>query len=191
MNDVQLYQKGLKRYDEYCLVCGRDCTTAKGRVVGIDIKREQLTVLNEKGEEGHLSINLKPFCTSFKKEEMTRRLVMDNVKRRDMFKQVVVWEGTVVGQDTIEEFEQFILDELGTRIQYLEEVITFPNKDKEGKDVEDTGGRNDVFFAVHDEDVGKFAIPRLQYGMRWIEDVLSYRNCTSPIYPERVRNYCC
>lgn len=110
---------------------------------------------------------------------------MENVERKDSFRQVAVWEGTIVGSDEIANFEKFILDELGTRVQYLEEIKTFPDEGVPG-----TGGRNDVFFAVHDEDVGKFAIPRFQYHMRWIEDVLSYHNYCSLIYPERVKGYC-
>jgi hypothetical protein len=51
--------------------------------------------------------------------------------------------------------------EFGTRIQFLEEIETSP--DRQGaKIVEGTGGRHDLFFAVHDKDLGNFAIPRLQ-----------------------------
>ena len=113
---------------------------------------------------------------------------MGNVKTKEGFSQVCVWPGTVVGKDAIKEFEKFIKDECDTEIQYLEEIETFPDK-KNGKEVKGTGGRNDVFFAVKAEDISKFAVKRLAFGIRWIEDVLSSVNYHSEIYPERVKEY--
>ena len=104
------------------------------------------------------------------------------------FEQVCVWPGTLVGADKVAEFEAFVLENLGTRIQYLEEVKTAPDY-ANGCSVEGTGGRNDVLFAVHNEDIGKFAVPRLQYGMRWLEDV--YGNGGGSLYPERIAQYRC
>ena len=114
-----------------------------------------------------------------------------NTELQKEFEQVCVWPGTVVGKEKIEDFERFIEDIFKTRIQYLEEISTFPDTDSTGKVDSETGGRNDVFFAIHNEDVGKFAVPRLQYGIRWIEDVLAEGNYTSKIYPTRVFDYCC
>ena len=104
------------------------------------------------------------------------------------FEQVCVWPGTLVGADKTAEFEAFVLENLGTRIQYLEEVQTAPDY-KNGYPVEGTGGRNDVLFAVHNDDVMKFAVPRFQYGMRWLEDV--YGNGGGDLYPERIAQYQC
>lgn len=108
---------------------------------------------------------------------------MNNPKRKENFNQVCVWPATIVGQK-IEDFEKFMLENFGARIQYLEEIQTFPDKG-----VEESGGRNDVFFAVHDEDIPKFAVPRLAVGIKWIEDVLDKRNYRNRIYPERVFKY--
>lgn len=83
------------------------------------------------------------------------------------FSQLCVWPATIVGQDEIKDFEEFFKDQMDVRVKYAEEVETLPT---EGEP--DTGGRNDVFFYVHDEDVEKFAIPRLRMGIRWWEDVL-------------------
>ena len=109
-----------------------------------------------------------------------------NVALKEGFKQVCVWPGTLVGADSVGEFEAFMLRELGARVQYLEEVQTAPDL-ANGYPVEGTGGRNDVIFAVHSDDIGKFAIPRLAYGIRWIEDV--YGNGGGDLYPERVQGY--
>ena len=111
---------------------------------------------------------------------------MSNTKLNPEFEQVCVWPGTIVGADKIAEFEAYILEELGTRVQYLEEVQTAPDY-RNGFPVEDTGGRNDVLFAVHNADVMKFAVPRFQYGMRWLEDV--YGNGGGSLYPERIAEY--
>ena len=111
-----------------------------------------------------------------------------NVERKEGFVQVCVWQGTLVGLDNVHAFEEWMQDELGTRVQYLEEVETAPDT-VNGRAVAGTGGRNDVLFAVHTDDVMKFAVPRLQYGMRWLEDV--YGNGHGDLYPERVAEYKC
>lgn len=111
---------------------------------------------------------------------------MTNVQLNPGFSQVCVWEGTVVAPDTIDEFITFFKDEMGVRVQYLEEVLTAPDI-KNGRSVPDTGGRNDLFFAVHKDDIMKFAIPRLRMGIRWIEDV--YGNGHGNLYPARIVQY--
>jgi hypothetical protein len=102
---------------------------------------------------------------------------------KECFKQVCVWPGCIVGEK-VTEFESFMKENFGCRIQYLEEIKTFPGDGGEG-------GRNDLFFAVHNDDIGKFAVSRLQAGIRWIEDVLSTENYHDKIYPERVFKYKC
>jgi hypothetical protein len=112
-----------------------------------------------------------------------------NVEKKEGFCQVCVWPGTIVEEGKEREFEDFMLKELGTRVRFLETILTKPDKRKDGTDDPDTGGRADVFFAVHDEDVGKFAVPRLGYGIRWIEDALAKCNHTAHLYPSRVKKY--
>jgi hypothetical protein len=101
---------------------------------------------------------------------------------------VCVWAGTTVGDDA-DGFVKFMLKEFSARTVYLEEIETFPDRDSGGRCVEGTGGRTDLFFAVHREDIGKFAVPRLAYGIRWIEDVLSEVNGGAVLYPDRVDEY--
>ena len=98
----------------------------------------------------------------------------------EKFNQLCVWPGTIVGSDKIEEFEKFMADNFrGTRVKYCEEVLTLPTPNEPG-----TGGRTDLFFKVHDEDVGQFAIPRLVFGIRWWEDVLG--NGNGYLYPQEI-----
>ena len=99
------------------------------------------------------------------------------------YNQLCVWPATVVGKDDVKDLEDFFKDEMGVRVKYKTEVLTNPDLDDDGNEVPDTGGRNDLFFYVHDDDIGKFAVPRLSMGIRWYEDVVSY-NDGSYLYPE-------
>ena len=106
-----------------------------------------------------------------------------NVKRKERYEQVCVLQAVLVGTENAGDFEALVAEKFGgVRIQYLEEVKTHPGDGGEG-------GRNDVFFAVHDDDIGKFALPRLQAGIRWVEDVFSRANYRDPIYDERLKQY--
>jgi len=111
-----------------------------------------------------------------------------NIELKENFTQVCVWPGTIVKEEQIPDMVEWFQDELGVRIQYLETIKTKPDV---GDHANISGGRLDVFIAIHDEDVQKFAIPKLELGMRWIEDVLSEVNgyFENPIYPERVEEY--
>ena len=95
------------------------------------------------------------------------------------FNQLCVWPGTVVGDSkkVQEDFVKFFKDELGVTVKYETEVKTLPDETGEG-------GRNDLFFYIADNDISKFAVPRLQMGIRWWEDVLS--NGGGELYPTEV-----
>ena len=101
------------------------------------------------------------------------------------YTQLCVWQGVVLDGFTIEEFEQWMLDNFGTRIKYETQVKTLPDLDKNGNKIPYTGGRNDVFFFAHADDINKFAVPRLEAGIRWWEDVVGYNN-NSYLYPKEV-----
>lgn len=105
-----------------------------------------------------------------------------NIERQKNFQQVCVWPLTIVGKNRIKEFENFMNDNFGIRVQYLEEIFT--NLDKDGNR---RGKRSDLFFSVHTDDILKFTGPRLLYDIQWIEDVLTKENYK--IYPKRVFEY--
>ena len=108
------------------------------------------------------------------------------------YSQVCVWGSTIVGAENAKAFVDFMKSEYKIRVKYLEEIKTNPDM-KNGKAVKGTGGRNDVFFAIHSDDIVKFAITRLSMDppVRWIEDVLGNekRKEKSSLYPESVRKY--
>jgi hypothetical protein len=109
-----------------------------------------------------------------------------SIAKNENFIQVCQWANTLVGESEKDKFEAWMQEQFDTRVQYLEEYTTNPTPDEE-----DTGGRNDVIFAVHSDDVTKFAIPRLSMGIRWIEDVLdnAKANDELPIYPKHLKDY--
>lgn len=110
---------------------------------------------------------------------------MENVAKKENFNQVCVWPSTVVSEGDIPQFEKWLQDEFGVRGQFLEDYRTLPDREG-GLIVEGTGGRADVLFAIHKEDAEKFALPRLQYGISWIEDALDNH---PEIYEERISKY--
>jgi len=107
------------------------------------------------------------------------------------YSQVAIWGSTVVGKDKAKEFEDFMKSEYGVRVKYLEEIETFPDRDQNGSNIEGTGGRNDVFFSVHEDDIPKFAVKRFTMDppVRWIEDVIANQSEPLTMYPESVKEY--
>jgi hypothetical protein len=93
------------------------------------------------------------------------------------YSQVCVWPGVIVGQNDKKAFELWLLEQFNVRGIYCEEVVTLPSKNEEG-------GRNDVFFRVHTDDIMNFAVQRLGYGIRWWEDVLG--NGGAKLYPSNI-----
>lgn len=120
---------------------------------------------------------------------------MNNIKQNKSYNQVCVWPGTILPTDQIESFVNHFAEQ-GFRIQYLETIMTAPDRDENNLTVESTGGRSDIFFAIHDDDIMRFAITRLQMGIKWIEDVLDNESSEMrlaareySIYPEHVEAY--
>ena len=100
-------------------------------------------------------------------------------KKNDKFNQLCVLEGTLFPEGGVKEFHQFFKDEMGVRVKFENQVKTLP--DETGP-----GGRNDLLFYIHNDDIGKFAVPRLSMGIKWWEDVLG--NGNGKLYDEDVLN---
>jgi hypothetical protein len=101
------------------------------------------------------------------------------MKKNHNYKQLCVLHGVIVGENSKEEFIEWLKETFDVRGLYSEEVVTLPTPD-----VPDTGGRNDLFFYIHDDDIEKFAVPRLAYRIRWWEDVLN--NGGGELYDEKI-----
>jgi len=103
------------------------------------------------------------------------------------YTQLCVWEGVLLEEDDHEEFVEFFEEHMEARIKLAETVWTLPDME-DGEEVPDTGGRSDIFFYVHSEDIPKFAMKRMKLDgfPRWWEDVLS--NGHGKRYPKEVRD---
>ena len=98
------------------------------------------------------------------------------------------WPGTSVRESDIngpEGIHAFFQKAFGIQIIPVGCVETLPDKNDDGEEVVDTGGRIDFFFFVNTDDVSKFALKRFSFGMRWWEDV--YFNEGEDIYPIEFR----
>ena len=95
--------------------------------------------------------------------------------QNENFEQVCVLRGIT---DSLEDLAKIIPETFDIRIRMLEAFET-----KAGNGGE--GGRRDVLFSIHSDDIGKFAVPRLEYGISWWEDYL--RN-SKRIVPAEVRS---
>ena len=96
------------------------------------------------------------------------------------FNQLCVLQGTIMPEGGAKELEAFFKNEMGVTVKFETEVKTLPD----APECTETGGRNDVFFYVADDDIGKFAVPRLSMGIRWYEDVLG--NGGDKLYPTKI-----
>lgn len=104
--------------------------------------------------------------------------------KENKFNQLCVWRGTLLGDKTPKDFEElFKLKKY--RVKFAEEVTTNPDKDDCGNDIPGTGGRTDILFYIHDDDIQRFALFRFQLGISWWEDVVKY-NKKSYLYSEEI-----
>lgn len=109
------------------------------------------------------------------------------------FSQAVSWPGTTIGAGTPDQLEEFIAETFsGTRAKYIGCFLTKPDVDRFGESVPDTGGRSDLCFYVHEDDMGKFAVQRLQFNMRWVDDVIANEKArgTASIYVQEFHDLC-
>ena len=91
---------------------------------------------------------------------------------KKQFNQLCVMEGTLMPKGGARELEQFFEDEMGVNVCFETQVKTLPDN----PECTETGGRNDIFFYIEDKDISKFAVKRLQMGIRWWEYVLGNGN---------------
>lgn len=81
-----------------------------------------------------------------------------------MFEQKVVWIGTVLGDASIGEFEDYFLNELNFHIKYEEEFKM------QGGCYE---GLNCIVFSICAKEIPKFALFRITTNdMKWLEDLV-------------------
>tara|TARA_R110000751_G_scaffold24863_1_gene68084 strand:- start:209 stop:580 length:372 start_codon:yes stop_codon:yes gene_type:complete len=94
------------------------------------------------------------------------------MKTKKGYNQICAWLGVVVKNAdkpmTQKEFEKFMLGE-GYKVNYIDEYKTLPDHTSEG-------GRNDVIFSLHKDDVNKMVMDRLHKfngDIKWYEDYVT------------------
>ena len=81
-----------------------------------------------------------------------------------MFEQKVVWIGTVLGDASIKEFEDYFLNELNFHIKYEEEFKMQGGFYK---------GLNCIVFSICAKEIPQFALFRVSTtDMKWLEDLV-------------------
>ena len=79
-----------------------------------------------------------------------------------MYEQKVVWMGTILGDSTVEEFEEYFLKELGFHVKYDEEFVMSDGKFK---------GLHCIIFGICRKEISEFALYRISTpDMKWWED---------------------
>lgn len=96
------------------------------------------------------------------------------------YNQLCVLQGTLE-PDSKKEFNKFFKENFGVRVKYAGQTYTLPDPGVKG-----TGGRSDLLFFIHDDDIQKFAIPRFKMGIRWWEDV--FYNKMQYLYNKEILN---
>jgi hypothetical protein len=84
------------------------------------------------------------------------------------YRQIICWEGTELGVDDETSFISFVKDELALQhdVRVIGNVKTLPGRNG-------PGGRIDLFFIIHNDDVIRAATRRLKFGMRWMNDCIA------------------
>jgi hypothetical protein len=115
----------------------------------------------------------------------------ENVKLPLNHTQVCVIHGLELESPSeVEMFEEHLMTEFGVEAKFLENVLTYPDKDGAGNIVPDTGMRPDLFFSIKDGYPDSFPIKRFSKGIRWLEDVIDNQDMRNQfLYPERIRHY--
>ena len=100
----------------------------------------------------------------------------------DPFWQLCVLQSMHLGDASPQEFERGMKKIFKCRFKFEAEVKTLPDLDRNKKPIPGTGGRTDLFFYVHEDDTDKFAVPRMEWGIRWWEDVIVYNKGNRHLY---------
>jgi hypothetical protein len=83
------------------------------------------------------------------------------------YTQVVVWPHTVLGDNTEEDFTKYMTETFKAKVKLIGEHRI-------------TKDRTDLLFYINSEDIPKFAVARLTWGMRWLEDVMANDGSYTP-----------
>jgi len=118
-----------------------------------------------------------------KKQKTAEKQSTSPTRRR----QKCVIQGLLIKPDEAKGFEKWFEDEWGYRIEYVTQYKTLPDTEN-GYDVEGTGGRSDIIFYLHKDDVLKMVVERIRVfkgDIKWWEDHFDNNH---NIIPEEILN---
>ena len=105
--------------------------------------------------------------------------------RDETYRRVYAWKNCIIDESI---FPKVMLKHFGIRAKFLDYAITNPTVDHLGKIVEGSGGRKDVLFVVHTNDIARFEIPRRDALIHTLDEMLS-TEFRFLIYPEEIYKY--
>lgn len=81
------------------------------------------------------------------------------------YSQIYMWPGCIVcykerpkeSETRIQLFESIMAQKYGVRVKYVKEILSHPYLDENNNPILDDRGRNDLLFAVHDDDITNLA----------------------------------
>lgn len=97
------------------------------------------------------------------------------------FTQLCVWENCILKPEEVADFVDFVRTQCQTRVRVVGCVETLPGAGG-------PGGRVDLLFYAHSEDITKLAARKFVLRMRWWEDVLENLGPHKTIYPQELRS---
>jgi len=115
-----------------------------------------------------------------------------NIVRQPNFNKVAVLNAVIDKKgDESADIIAFFVDYCDNlRIQFLESIKTKQEKNRQNVVVASSGNRNDVFFAIHDDDLAKFASFAVLHKAVLIETVITtMKSKGQDLYPTRVEKY--
>lgn len=97
----------------------------------------------------------------------------ESFEKEEGYGVLAVWPQILAEKDDEEQIQDF-MSNMGcrNRVKIVGCVKTLPNYEHRNDDNPQTGGRVDLCFYFHDEDIYRVAVRRLAHGIRWWEDVV-------------------
>ena len=97
----------------------------------------------------------------------------ESFEKEEGYDILAVWPQILAEKDDVENIQDFMSNmSCRNRVKIVGCVKTLPNYEHRNDENPETGGRVDLVFYFHNEDIYRVAVRRLQHGIRWWEDVV-------------------
>ena len=101
-------------------------------------------------------------------------LLWDDWEHEEGYGVLAIWPQVLMQKDDHDSVQDF-MSNMGCKdpVRIIGCVQTLPNYEHREDEYPETGGRIDLAFYFHNEDIYKIAVRRLTHGIRWWEDVVA------------------